>query len=179
VVPLVSVDEGMYNALFVDGGPRASVDRRSQWVQAVLAQGLPVPSPGPPQGSESAHTDSSDAGSAGAASDNPSIHDTAFDSALRRVRVRRGPRGRRALYFEIDAAQPVTARLGLIRHRATLAQKTVADVNGIRTLKLAIPTDVNAGPARVRVKLDDSAGHSKLVTKAIHIPSRRRPLARP
>jgi hypothetical protein len=179
VVPLVLLDDGRYKALFVDGGARASVDRRSQWVQAVLAQGSPVPGPTPPQGGETAPTGSGAGEPGGSTGDDSVISDTAVDSALRGMRISRGARGRRALHFELNAAEPVTARLRLIRHRATLAQKTVADVQGTRMLKLAIPTNVTAGPAGVRLDLEDAAGNSKLVTKAIHIPSRRRPLTRP
>ena len=179
VIPLVLVDESIYNALFVDGGPRASVDRRSQWVQAVLARGPSVPDPlqkdGPAGGNESG-SGTSDV--VDISSDDSAVSDTIVTAVLRGVRIRRRTNGRRVLYADIDAAEIVTARLGITRKRVTLASRTIAGINGRRTLRLAIPPSVGVGPARLELNLSDAAGNSALVTRGIHIPRRKRAATR-
>lgn len=151
VVPLVRFDEGVYNSLFTDGGGRDSVDRRYQWVQAVLTHDPPA------------------VGSIAASAP----VDTTIDAAFGRVRVRRGAAGRRVLYADIEADEVVTAAISIKRHGRTLARKVVTGVSGSRRLKLTIPADTRAGPARVRLRLTSAAGTSHLEIRGIQIPHAR------
>ena len=45
VTQLSTVEPHVFDALFVSGGRRSSVDRRWQWVQAALASAPPIPTP--------------------------------------------------------------------------------------------------------------------------------------
>jgi hypothetical protein len=166
VVSLGVLDAAVYSAFFVDGGGRDSVDRRYQWVQAVLAQAPPV---------AAVFTDDPPlvvpapanvpAGSLGGVRTVRVVHAT-----LGRVRIRRGPSGRRWLYADLDAGEPVSVALSITRQGPTLARKVVTGVNGTHRFKLAIPAGAKAGPARLRLRIRDSAGTVKSVTRVIHIP---------
>jgi hypothetical protein len=144
VAPLVVLDETVYNALFVDGGARRSVDRRHQWVRAVLAR---HPSRQP-----------------------AAISDGSVQAVLRRVFMRRKTNGTRTLYVDIESVEAVNATITLTRGRSTLAEKQVTGSTGRRRRKLEIPADVKAGPAHLRVTLRDSAGNTDVVTRGIEIP---------
>jgi hypothetical protein len=160
VVALPALAQGTYDALFADGGARPSVDRRSQWVQAVLSQEaaasgtLAAPAVDPPVTAEPA-----------AAADD----DAMVDAHLQRAPLRHTG-ARRVLYLEIDATQPVTATVAITRNGKTIAQRAVERLRGRRQLKLVIPLQAEGGPAHVRVQFRNKAGHSKIVTRRIHIP---------
>jgi hypothetical protein len=158
VVPLVRLDEGMYDALFVDGGSRASVDRRYQWVQAVLAQGPAVRLPPVSDGIATVA-----AAAAG----------RTVEAQLRRVWFERGASGNRLLCTELEAAEDVTATIAVRRNTTTLAHRAVSGVNGKWRLNVAIPVDVKPGPARLRLRFRNYAGDSALVTRGIDIPLAR------
>jgi hypothetical protein len=166
VVSLGVLDAAVYNAFFVDGGGRDSVDRRYQWVQAVLAQAPPVAAvfTDDPPLVVPAPADVP-AGSLGGVRTVQVVRAT-----LGRVRIRRGPSGRRWLYADLDAGEPVSVALSITRQGPTLARKVVTGVNGTHRFKLAIPAGAKAGPARLRLRIRDSAGSVKSVTRVIHIP---------
>jgi hypothetical protein len=142
VVPLAMVDDSVYNALFVDGGARPSVDLRRQWVQAVLARAPAL----------------------------PLISDGRVHAVARHVFMRRKTNGTRALYVDIEAAEPVTATIAIVRGKQTLATKTVSGPSGRKRRKLEIPGDVKAGPARLRLTLRNPTGDADVFTRAIQIP---------
>jgi hypothetical protein len=151
VVPLVQIRPDVYDALFVSGGARASVDLRYQWVQAVLAQ-------------------------------SPDTPDSVFSDATKVVRagVRPAPvlqsvSGKRVLYIDVHTDQLVTATITLSRDGTTLAHKAVRGVRGDRRLRLEIPSHARSGPARLRLRLRNSSGHSKVVTRTIQIPRALQP----
>jgi hypothetical protein len=142
VAPLANLESSVYNALFVDGGARASVDLRRQWVQAVLAQAPAL----------------------------PLISDGRVHAVARHVFMRRKTNGTRALYVDIEAAEPVTATIAIVRGKQTLATKTVSGPSGRKRRKLEIPGDVKAGPARLRLTLRNPTGDADVFTRAIQIP---------
>jgi hypothetical protein len=166
VVSLGQVDPAVYDAFFVDGGGRASVDRRYQWVQAVLAQGPPIAAvfaDDPPLVVPAPAGAPVVAG--GGVRTVQVVHAT-----LGRVRIRRGSSGRRWLYADLDAGEPVSVALSISRQGPTLARKVVTGVNGKHRFKLAIPNSAKAGPARLRLRIRDSAGAVTSVTRVVHIP---------
>ena len=150
VVPFANMDDGTYNALFVDGGARPSVDLRRQWVQAVLAQApvalalmpaaLPLAADGPAR------------------------------AVARDVFMRRKTNGSRWLYVDVEAAGAVTVTIAIMRDKRILAARTVSGPGGRKRRKLEIPRDVKAGPARMRVTMRNSRGHADFFTRAIQIP---------
>jgi hypothetical protein len=160
VVPLVRIEERVYNALFVDGGARPSVDRRYQWVQAVLAQG--------PAATllQQSGTDQLTAPAA-------AVTARTVEAQLRRVWFERGASGNRLLCVELEAAEDVTATVAIRRNTTTLAHRAVTGVNGKWRLNVAIPADVKPGPARLRLRLRNYAGDSALVTRGVDIPLAR------
>lgn len=171
VVPVAQFDRAVYNALFADGGGRDSVDRRYQWVQAVLDEEPPLAAPpvaavvtdDPPLVVPALAARPTGAG--GSLRTVRALH-----AALGRVRVRRGPSGRRWLYADLDAGEPVNVTLSITRQGPTLARKVVTGVNGRHRFKLAIPAGAKAGPARLRLRIRNSAGTVTSVTRVIHIP---------
>jgi hypothetical protein len=180
VVPLLQVDRSVYDALFSNGGARPSVDRRFQWVQAVLAQAqvqAPAPTqtepPSPPSDSsapEHRHLDRAD-----------DLPDRVVLATLGRVRLVRDSRGGRRIYADVSAAETVTAELTALRSGKSLVHRKVGRFRGRRTLELAIPGTVGVGPALLRLDLQDSAGNPLTVTAPIRIPGAelRRPSPRP
>jgi hypothetical protein len=150
VVPLVQVNERIYNALFTDAGARPSVDLRHQWVQAVLAQ--------------NAQADAPDSG------DSDEVR-----AVVRPVTVLQGAGGRRVLYVDVRSSQVVTASIAITRDGRMLAHKTVTGVRGTRRIKIEIPLRTRPGPARLRLKLRTASGHTRVVTRAIQIPRVHQP----
>jgi hypothetical protein len=146
VVPLLEVDESIYGALFIDGGGHASVDLRHQWVQAVLAQVPDGPDP------------------------EPLAAGTAVQAIVRPLPIRPGVSGRRVLFIDIHSREPVTATITVTREGKTLAHKAVRGVRGTRRIRLDIPPHTRPGPARLRLKLRNSAGVTKVITRGIQIP---------
>ena len=166
VVSLGQIDPRIYNALFVDGGSRDSVDLRYQWVQAVLARPAPVAAvfaDDPP--SVVPLFAGMPAGSVRGAHAVRVAHAT-----LRRVRIRRGPSGRRWLHVDLEAEEPVSVTLSITRQGPTLARQVVTGVHGKHRFKLAIPAGAKAGPARLRLRIRNSAGTVTSVTRVIHLP---------
>lgn len=162
VAPLVKVDERTYNALFVDGGARASVDRRHTWVLAALAQGPPIPDPTAPVD----------------AAGKPKSAMPLVKASLVQARLYRGPGGGRVVHAKIDAAETVAATITLRRGRVPLAHRHIARVRGRRTVMLTIPSGVSAGSARLSVRLEDVAGRAKLETRDLYIAKERTPHAK-
>jgi hypothetical protein len=143
VAPYAVVDDSVYNALFVDGGNRPSVDLRRQWVQAVLAQAPAL----------------------------PTVSDGRAHALARHQFMRRKMNGTRWLYVDIDADEAVIATLAVMRNGATLAERTVSGGRGHKRRKLEIPRDVKAGPARLRVTLRDAGGDADTLSRVIQIPN--------
>jgi hypothetical protein len=154
VVSLGRIDEGIYRSLFVAGGGRDSVDRRYQWVQAVLTHDPPSvmrPARAPAR--------------VPAVRTAPSVQ-----AILVRVRPRHGRNGSRWLYVDLEAEEVVTVGLSLTREGPVIARRVTGDVSGSRRIKLLIPPDAQAGTARLRVRLHNSAGAVKIITRSVRIP---------
>jgi hypothetical protein len=162
VVPFVRVDPAIYDSLFSDGAGRDSVDRRHQWVQAVLTHD-------PSSDALSAAVLDRDAGT-NAARDAAAQALRTVHAVLGRVRVRRGPTGRRWLTADIDAYETVTASLALSREGPTVARKVVGDISGTRRIRLVITPATKPGPARLRLRLRNADGSVKIVTRSLRIP---------
>jgi hypothetical protein len=145
VVPLLEVDESIYGALFLDGGGHASVDLRYQWVQAVLAQAPDGPDPLP-------------------------LGAPGVQAVARSLPIQPARNGRRALYIDIQTREPVAATITITRNGTILAHKAVGGVRGTRRVRLDIPPRTRPGPARLRLKLRNTAGVTRVITRAIQIP---------
>ena len=83
-----------------------------------------------------------------------------------------------ALYIDIQSRESVTATVTVTRNGKTLAHKAVAGVRGTRRIRLDIPPRTKPGPARLRLRLRNSAGVTKVITRTIQIP-RALPGAKP
>jgi hypothetical protein len=151
VVPLVQISASIYDALFVTHGARASVDMRHQWVQAVLAQSPAALVAAGPDGSG------------------------AVRAFVRTTSVLQTANGKRVLSIEVHSSQIVTAVVILTRDGRTLAHKLVTGMHGTRRIRIEIPPSARPGPARLRVKLRNASGHSRVVTRTIQIPRVRVP----
>jgi hypothetical protein len=167
VVPYGRVDRGIYESLFTDGGGRDSVDRRQQWVRAVLTSRPPVtgaaaaPASAPAPAREIVRF---------APGEPEVLAVRAVHAVLGRVRVRRGANGKRWLTADIDAYETVSATFALSRQGATTARKVVGDIDGSQRIRLAIPHATKAGPARLRLRLRNADGTVKLVSRTVRIP---------
>jgi hypothetical protein len=146
VVRLVHISEGSYDALFVDGGARDSVDLRSQWVQAVLSE-------------------SQDAADALAAE-----RQGVLRAVVRPASVLQSVNGRRVLYVDVIASEVVAGTVSVTRDGRTLAHNSLSDVFGTRRIRLEIPHRTRPGPARLWLTLRDASGRSKVVTRMLQIP---------
>ena len=153
VVPLLRIEEDVYSSLFVNGGGREVIDRRHQWVQTVFVRDPPA---------DRSSFQPPDETTVRVA---PTVH-----AVVGRVRVRRRPDGQRVLLADIAADGAVTATLALTRGGPTVARRVVKGVNGNRRLTLNIPAATKAGPARVRLRLRDAAGTTKVVSRPLQIP---------
>jgi hypothetical protein len=166
VVSFGRVDRSTYDALFSDGGVRSSVDRRRQWVRAVLATDPP---PAPATGTVVAEAPAREL-----VRDEPREPEVValrtVHAVLGRVRVRRGATGKRWLVAEIDAYETVTASFGLARQGTTVSRRIVGDIAGTKRVRLAIPHRTKGGAARLRVRLRNADGTVKLVSRTVRIP---------
>jgi hypothetical protein len=169
VVTFGRVDRAIYDSLFSDGGGRTSVDCRQQWVRAVLTSDPTVTgsSAGP-----SAETPAREL-----VRDEPretrepdAVALRTVHAVLGRVRVRRGPTGKRWLVAEIDAYETVTASFALSRQGTSVARRVLGDIGGTKRVRLAIPHTAKAGPARLRVRLRNADGTVKLASRTVRIP---------
>lgn len=159
VVPLVRLDADSYTSLFTNGGGREVIDRRSQWVQTIFSHD-------PPAGRTSfMPPDETTVRIAPQSREAPAI-----TAVVGRVRVRRRPNGQRVLIADISAAGAVTATLAITRGGPTVARRVIIGVSGDRRLKLNIPAATKPGPARLRLRLRDEAGMTKVVTRPLQIP---------
>jgi hypothetical protein len=159
VVPLTRIDADLYTSLFINGGGRDAVDRRYQWVQALFVHV-------PPAGRTSfMPPDETTVREAPTRREAPTV-----DATVGRVRIRKRPNGQRMLLADISAAADVTATLAITRGGPTVARRVITGVNGDRRLKLNIPAATKAGPARLRLRLRDDAGTTKVVTRPLQIP---------
>ena len=163
---LGQIDQGTYDALFTEGGPRDSVDLRYQWVQAVLAQPAPVAAmftDRPP------HVRPLFAGMA-AAADRGDHATRVLHVTLGRVRIRHGSSGRRWLHVDLDTLEPVSVTLSITRQGPTLVRQAEASVLGRHRFKVAIPNGAKAGPARLRLRVRDASGRVASITRVVQIP---------
>jgi hypothetical protein len=171
VVQLDSVDPSVYDALFVEGGARASVDRRWQWVRAALASTSPVAplpdpvtlpaAPQPPQGIDTTPWLAPNAAVPG--------------PLLRSAWIRREPPTQRVLYVRLDSVVPVEATIGLapgLGNGPARVRRRVRVAGGRRTVRLALAAGVAHGPAQLSVKFRDEHGRTKHVTRLVSIPAR-------
>ena len=114
-MPLARLDVDVYDSLFLDGGRRESVDRRHQWVQAVLTRH--------PHAQE--QSSFSPALRKAPIRTAPVVH-----AVLGRVRIRRGVNGQRVLYADIDCEQTLTATLVITRQGPIVARRVSPGVSG-------------------------------------------------
>ena len=175
VVPVGTIDQGVYDQLFVAGSSRPSVDRREQWARSVLAQTPHVPapsSPTPPPAGTGGGTAPVDSGDPGCPADRgPAAADGVVRASFR-ARIRRRSRGRRILSVEVNARQTVDASVTLARCGETVAARTVTCIRGRRTIVLSIPNGVTPGHAIAQLEFRDRAGDRKVTARALRIPAR-------
>jgi hypothetical protein len=72
----------------------------------------------------------------------------------------------------------VTATISVTRNGKILAHKAVGGMRGTRRIRLDIPPRTRPGPARLRIKLRNTAGVTRVITRPIQIP-RAVPAAKP
>jgi hypothetical protein len=167
VTQLGTVRPHVYDALFVGGGERPSVDRRRQWVQAVLASAAPVPPaalalPATPE----------------MAAKVPDTTRAALSMAstakLRAAWIRRLAPRRRALFVQLDTGHAVEAEITLKRHGKTMVRRYLPAVNGRETIRIPLPVRVTRGPAELRVRFTDTVAGSQHTTgRMLSVPSKQ------
>ncbi len=174
VTQLALVESYVHDALFVQGGQRASVDRRQQWVQAALASAPPVPPP----------SSSPDVGSTAGTSSEPDTRaaqssvggSTAVVPAAPKLRsawVRRLAPGRRMLYVQVETGQPSEATIALLRDHRRLVQRHLPELGGLQTIRVPLDWDVTRGPARLQIRFRDGAGKMHTATRMVSVPAKR------
>ena len=176
VAQIDTVDSSVYEALFVEGGARTSVDRRRQWVVAALASTSPVappPDPAPPT------VDPQPPASVGPTHPFavwPASSPAMPGPILRSAWVRREPPARRVLYVRLASAVPVEATVALVPGLAggpVGVRRRVRVTGGRRTVQMALAAGVAHGPAQLSVKFRDESGRTRHVTRLVSIPARQ------
>ncbi len=184
VTQLASVESYVYDALFVDGGQRVSVDRRWQWVQAALASAPPVPPPTQPATAEAPAATAPQAGAADGAGtgtgpvapdprDDRGTLGAAAGARLRAAWIRRPAPGRRVLFVQLEARLPVETTIGLFRDRRPLARRQLPTVHGLQTIRVPLTSGVARGPARLNVRFRDASGSTRTATRALSVPAKQ------
>lgn len=181
VTDLGSVQSYVHDALFVDGGGRASVDRRWQWVQAALASAPPIPPPTPPSmpvpGSGVPTPVTNETSGAQTTFAVPRADPTVLAAAggvkLRAAWIRRLAPGRRVLYVQLEAARPVEATIGLSRHRRLLARRTVPTVQARQTVRIPLGPGVAHGPAQLHVVFRGTHGSAHGASRMLSVPAKQ------
>jgi hypothetical protein len=183
VVGRGTLEGAVYAALFVDGGGRSSVDRRHDWVQAVLASSsssspavsTPTPSPAgaarpsaglsAPSGSGAGPTQSAEPGG------RSPLGTSRTTARLRAAWTRRLGPDRRALFVQLEASAPLDATISLQRGGRQLARRRVRLAAGRQVVRLPLATTVAKGPAIVRVRF--AATEATSTTRAVSVPAKQ------
>lgn len=183
VTQLASVEPYVYEALFVHGGRRASVDRRWQWVQAALAAAppvaRPVAAPVSPPGSRrpGAETpvpaDTTSAPGCANPRDVRVLLDAAAGARLRSAWIRRLAPERRVLFVQLEAPLPVETTIRLTRRGRPLGRRHLPTVSGRQTIRIPLGPGVEGGPALLRVGFRDRNGHRRHATRTLSVPAKR------
>ena len=175
VTQLGSVETHVYEALFISGGRRSSVDRRWQWVQAALASTAPIPTPFPqtPVRPPAVRAPSSGTAAPESAPNVPSRAGTAA-VALRSAWIRRIAPGRRVLFVQLQTNHPVDAQIRLVRHRERLAGRDLRSSGGRQTIRIPLPVKVTSGPAQLRVRFTSSADDTRhTASRTLSVPAKQ------
>jgi hypothetical protein len=173
VTELSSVEPNVFDALFVNGARRSSVDRRWQWVQAALVAAAPIPAPSP----HSPPPTPVDAAS-------PRLEEvsipeelvTATSAAaptLRAAWIRRLSPGRRVLFVQIGTDHAVEAEISLIRDRTTLARRHFPAISRRKIVQIPLSPKVTGGPAQIRIRFTEIGGPRKTVLRMLSVPSKQ------
>ena len=176
VTQLSAVEPRVFEALFVSGGRRGSVDRRWQWVQAALASAAPVPLPSlaaPPRAPADGST-TPEATTAGSSHPRAPLG-TATASRIRAAWIRREPPGRRVLFVQVDTDHALEAEIRLIRHRKQLLRRHLPPVNGRQTVRIPLPAKITPGPAQLQVRLTEAAGVRHTSNRMLSVPAIQAP----
>ena len=182
VVGRGAVEGAIYDALFVDGGGRSSVDLRHGWVQSVLAASssppaMTTPTQSPAAGARAgAGTPTSGEAGVGPAQptgvdDRSSLGTSRTTARLRAAWVRRLGPDRRALFVQLDASAPLDATISLQRSGRQLARRSVRLAAGRQVVRLPLATTVPKGPATVRVRF--AAAETGSTVRAVSVPAKQ------
>jgi protocatechuate 3,4-dioxygenase beta subunit len=102
-----------------------------------------------------------------------SATDKAVQASLGSAKVMRASNGARTLVLTVEAGEPVTARVRIVRGSTVLGHATGHLTGGSHTVRTAIAPSAAAGKATAELTLTDAAGNSRLLTRQITIPARR------
>jgi hypothetical protein len=169
VVSFGALDLETYTTLFLQGGGRTSVDKRTQWVQAALAASpSPPPAPVAPPAPAPARASGAPSNPPGTAPQlgSPGVIATAH---LRAAWIRRLGPNRRTLFVQLEASQPLEATISLHRRGRALARRTLILAKGRQTVRLQLAPTVAKGPASARVRF---ATGSAPATRAVSVPAK-------
>jgi hypothetical protein len=170
VAQLSVVEPHVFEALFVSGGRRSSVDRRWQWVQAALASAPPVPTPQSASSQPTAN-DAAMPETVTGSSPHRQERGTAAGATIRAAWIRRLAPGRRALFVQLDTTGPIEVDIRLLFARSPLLRRRLATANGRQTFQIPLPTAAPPGPAQLHVRLTDTAGARQIVTRMLSVPA--------
>ena len=166
VTQLASVETHVFEALFVSGGRRSSVDRRWQWVRAALASAAPVPAPAEPAPEAVMEPEPTSGG-------DRALQRGAAVATLRSAWIRRLAPGQRVVFVQLEANHAVEAELTLLRVRRSVARRHLPSVSGRQTIRIPLGVNVSPGPAELRVRFSAGDGTTRTTTRVLSVPAVR------
>jgi protocatechuate 3,4-dioxygenase beta subunit len=99
--------------------------------------------------------------------------DDSVGFTLRHRRFVRTEDGRRVLRLTVHANEAVSVRARLVRSGRLKGKRFAAVASGTHRLRVTIPDRVRAGRAQLVLHVRDAAGNTKVIRRAVRIPSRR------
>jgi protocatechuate 3,4-dioxygenase beta subunit len=100
--------------------------------------------------------------------------DTAARASLGSWRWRRTRSGRRVLAVKVVAREKVSAGVRIVRQGRVLGHARGSGLRkGNHVLHVPVGRHVHAGPAKLRLTVEDAAGNAKHVVRELHVPRRR------
>jgi hypothetical protein len=173
VTQLSSVEPYVYNALFVSGGRRSSVDRRWQWVQAALTSAAPILPAQPPAVATPGAGGTNPPPNPSSPSRAAASGNAAGRARLRAAWMRRLAPHRRVLFLQLDTPLPVAATVNLSRNGRRLMHRQPPVSGGRHTLRIALPARLTHGPAKLRLTFRDDNGGTHTATRNLSIPAKQ------
>lgn len=101
--------------------------------------------------------------------------DKKLSAGVRSAKFMREANGMRFLDVKVKANEKIGVNAQLVRNGKVIAHKRIDALaaNGIRTVSVPVPNKVDAGRARLRVKMTDRLGNRRVVNRTVQVPAFR------